>query len=102
MEKPNDLKDKSYHDKKLAAKTVPETITLFPRKTKYEDDQHWNLFADDKKHVTEKMKFVLERVESIVGKIENAGHQHFLRFSQCFEMPIYKSSKKLCDCVVNN
>ena len=34
-------------------------------------------FTDDKKKVTEKFKFVLGRVENIVGKGENAGYQHF-------------------------
>ena len=28
---------------------------------------------------------VFDRVENIVGKGENAGHQHFLLFPQCFE-----------------
>ena len=42
-------------------------------------------FADDKINVTEKLKFVLERVEDIVGKGENAGYQHFLLFPQCFQ-----------------
>ena len=28
---------------------------------------------------------VFERVENIVGNGENAGHQHFLLFPQCFE-----------------
>ena len=32
-------------------------------------------FADDKINVTEKLKFVLGRVENIVGKGENAGNQ---------------------------
>ena len=32
-------------------------------------------FADNKIKVTEKMKFVLEMIENIVGKGENAGHQ---------------------------
>ena len=41
-------------------------------------------FADDKIHMTEKLKFVLERVENIVGKGENAGKQHFLLFPQYF------------------
>ena len=36
--------------------------------------------ADDKIYVTEKLKFVLGRVENIMGKGENAGHQHFLLF----------------------
>ena len=31
-------------------------------------------FADDKIYVTEKMKFVLGRVENILGKGENAGY----------------------------
>ena len=35
-------------------------------------------FADDKLNVTEKLKFVLGRVENIVGKGENAGYQRFL------------------------
>ena len=42
------------------------------------------VFADDKLNVTEKLEFVLGRVENIVGKGENAGSQHFLLFSQCF------------------
>ena len=35
--------------------------------------------------VTEKLKFVLERVENIVGKGQNAGNQHFLLSLQCFQ-----------------
>ena len=35
------------------------------------------------------MKFVLERVENIVEKGENVGYQHFLRFSQCFQVFLY-------------
>ena len=31
-------------------------------------------------NVTEELKFVLGRVENIVGKGENAGYQHFLLF----------------------
>ena len=42
-------------------------------------------FADDKINLTEKLKFVLGRVEIIVGKGENAGNQHFLLFPQCFQ-----------------
>ena len=36
--------------------------------------------AGDKIRVTEKLKFVLGRVENIMGKGENAGYQHFLLF----------------------
>ena len=35
--------------------------------------------------MTQKLKFVLKRVENIVGKGENAGYQHFLLFPQCFQ-----------------
>ena len=46
------------------------------------------VFAKDKINVTEKLKFLLERVENIVGKSENAGYQHFLLFQQCFQKRI--------------
>ena len=42
-------------------------------------------FADDKRNVTEKLKFVLGRVENIVGNKENAGYQHFLLFLDFFK-----------------
>ena len=48
--------------------------------------------ADHKIHVTEKFKFVLRRVENIVGKEENAGYQHFsisyIVFKRLFPMGI--------------
>ena len=43
-------------------------------------------FADSKTNVTQKLNFVLGRVENIVGKGENAGYQHFLLFPQCFQI----------------
>ena len=50
-------------------------------------------FADDKKNVTEKLKFVLERVKDIVEKGENAGYQHFLLFPtmvlKCFVFKVH-------------
>ena len=49
------------------------------------DSSKLKAFADDKIKVTEILKFVLGRVENIVGKGENAGSQHFLRFPQCFQ-----------------
>ena len=30
-------------------------------------------------------KFVFDTIENIVGKGENAGHQHLLLFPQCFQ-----------------
>ena len=42
-------------------------------------------FTDDKINMTEKLKFVLKNVVNFVGKEENAGHQYFLLFPQCFQ-----------------
>ena len=52
-------------------------------------------FADDKRKVTEKLKFVLGMVENIVGKRENAGYQHFLLFLQCFHKTSFSRSLKV-------
>ena len=49
------------------------------------DYSKFKAFAGDKIIMTQKLKFVLERVEDIVGKGENAGYQHFLLFPQCFQ-----------------
>ena len=42
-------------------------------------------FTDGKINVIQKLRFVLEGVENIVEKGENAGYQHFLLFPQCFQ-----------------
>ena len=47
-------------------------------------------YADNQINVTEKLKFVLGRVENIVGKEENAGYQHFLLFSQWYQKASYR------------
>ena len=44
-------------------------------------------FADDNLKVIKLMIYVLDRVENIVGKGENAGYQHFLLFPRCFQKP---------------
>ena len=54
-----------------------EYINFFPN-NKILDWSRLNAFADGKINVTEKLKFILGRVENIVGKGENAGKQHFL------------------------
>ena len=51
-------------------------------------------FADDKIDVSEKLKFVLGKVESIVGKWENAGYQDFLLFPKCFQKRPFSAFKK--------
>ena len=41
-------------------------------------------YVDNKTNVSEKWKYVLGRVENIVGKGENAGYQHLLLFPTWF------------------
>ena len=69
---------------KLFKKKMNETENLINPLTnnKFLDWSKLKVFADDEIKVTEKMKFVLEMVENIVGNGENAGYQHFLLFPQ--------------------
>ena len=58
----------------------------------------WSKFkalADDKIIVTQNLKFVLRKVENIVGRGENAGYHHFLLFPQCFQKATYPVSLKV-------
>ena len=41
------------------------------------------------------MTFLYDRVENIVGKGKNAGYQHFLVFTQCFQKPSSTGSLKV-------
>ena len=52
-------------------------------------------FAGNKINVTEKLKFVLNRVENIVGIVENAVYQHFLLFPICFSKTSFAGSLKV-------
>ena len=49
------------------------------------DQSKLKVLADGKINMIQKLKFVLGRVENIVGKWENSGYQHFLLFWQCFQ-----------------
>ena len=59
-------------------------------------------FADDKLNATKKLKFVLGRIENIVGKGEIAGYQHFLLFPPCFQEASLFRVVKSWDCVVKS
>ena len=48
--------------------------------------------------MAEVMGFVFKKVESIVGKGENADYQHFLLFLQCFQKAPYPGSLKIGLC----
>ena len=63
--------------------STPGSINPFPN-DKILDQSKFKALADDKIIVTQKMNFVLGRVENLVGKGENADYQHFLLFPQCF------------------
>ena len=52
-------------------------------------------FANNNLDVSKKMISVYDRVESIVGKRENAGNQHFLLFPQCCPKASSKESLKV-------
>ena len=65
---------------------------------KISDWSKFKVFADDIINVTQKLKFILERAENIVGKGENAGHQHFLLFQQCFLKAFFTGSLKVGLC----
>ena len=52
--------------------------------------------ADDRTNsMTQKLKLKLVRVENLVGKGENAGHQHFLLFPQYFQKTSFPGSLKV-------
>ena len=59
------------------------------------DRSKLKVFADDKINTTVKLKFVLRRVENIVGKGENAGYRHFLLFQQYFQWASFSKSLKV-------
>ena len=46
----------------------------------------FNAFASDKINVYINLKFILRRVEDIVGEGKNADDQHFFLFPQCFQV----------------
>ena len=64
---------------------VWERVNSILPNDKVKDWSKLKAFADDSINVTERLKFVLGRVENIVGKGENAGYQHFLLFQRCFQ-----------------
>ena len=61
-----------------------DTVNSLPN-NKFLDLSKLKAFADDKINGTQKLKFVLRKVDNIEEKGENAGYQHFLLFPQCFQ-----------------
>ena len=84
--------------KRHAFKALPNNKIL--------DQSKFKEFVDERIDETEKLKFVLGRIENIVGKGENAGYQHFLLFPQCFHKAFCTRSIKIVivwclNCVVS-
>ena len=52
-------------------------------------------YANDKLNDAKMIVSVFNRIESIVGKEENAGYQHFLLFPQGFLIPSSTESLKV-------
>ena len=52
-------------------------------------------FSDDSFNVAKMVEFVFHKVESIVGKVENACYKHFLLFTQCFPKTSNSGSLKV-------
>ena len=51
------------------------------------DNSKFKEFADNKSNKTQKIDlFSPKKVENIADKGEDAGHQHFLFFSHCFQV----------------
>ena len=59
-------------------------------------------FANDKLNVDKITISLCYRVESSVGKDENACYQHFLVFPQCFPIAFFFRVVKSQDCVVKS
>ena len=59
------------------------------------DQSKLKAIADDTSKVIQMANFVLDRIENIVGKEENAGYQYFLLFPQCFQKALSSRSLKV-------
>ena len=70
------------------------TLTLYP-KGKIINWARFNAFAEEIINLAKKLKFILGRVENILGKGENAGYQHFLLFPHCFQKLFFSGSFKV-------
>ena len=75
---------KSFQFGKGSNFVVCKGLTFY-QTTKFFDDTELKALANNKTNAVEKMKCVLEWLENIVGKGENAGFQHFHLFPQCFQ-----------------
>ena len=59
------------------------------------DETKLKAAADENLNMAQMIEFILERIENIVGKGENASNQCFLLFPQCFQNAPYLGSLKV-------
>ena len=64
------------------------------------DLSEFRSFGHDKLNFAKMISSACDRVEHIVGKGENAGHQHFLLFQQCFSKVFSTMIVEILDCMV--
>ena len=84
---------KKINKKKMIPNQIYEVLDnvpphLYPNSLPNDKIIDWSkfkAFADNKINENEQLKFGLGTVENIVGKGENAGYQHFLLFTSCFQ-----------------
>ena len=62
---------------------------------KIREQSNLKAFVDEILNVIQMMICVADWVENIVGKGENAGHQHFLLFPQCFQKASFLGALKV-------
>ena len=53
------------------------------------------VFAGNRINASQERNFLLGKIEKIVGKGENADHQHFLLFQQCFQTDSFSDFLKV-------
>ena len=75
-------------------KPDPDNVNSLPN-VKISDWSKLKQCADDKINVSENLKYVLERIQNIVGNRENAGDRHFLLFQQFFQKTYFSGSLKV-------
>ena len=78
----------SHFDVQLYSTRNEQLLNSLPN-DKILDQRKFKAFADDTINVTKNVK---RRVENIARKEENAGYQHFLLFSQCFQKATFPGS----------
>ena len=77
----------------------PTSFNLLPN-GKILNQSKLKAFADDRLKMAQVAKLILDKIENIVGKEENAGYQHFLLFLQCFQKASSMRVVKRRDCLV--